>query len=288
MNFKPYYGTPITGCFYKTYSYNEYLSMLDKYTQTIPLSDNTHAYLRNVRKKVFEKQNDKSLFDETWIYAPELPLVRIFEKYMLDRSVLIPFVSDVDLSRALKDCSSIILDNSAFTFWRNGTKVNDDFWDKYYQWVREIYNNKKLDWFIIPDVIMGSEIENNRLIDKFLATQKDIVPKGVPVWHTNESHERLKMLCDRFDRVCIGSADEKVYGKVGDNKWFNNLDLAFSKIDFQNQKIHLLRFMKKSNILKLKRFEKYDITFSGDSTNFAQNHHRFTKKGKEPKILLLD
>ena len=290
MSFKPYYGTPITGYFYESCSISEYVPKLEEYIKTLPSTNkSTRSYLLGIKEKIIKKQmqeNTESLFNEIWTYAPKLPLVSIFNKYMTNRSTLIPFISNTDFNRAIENCSSVILDNSAFTFWRNGTKVDDIFWNKYYSWVREIYHTEKLDWFIIPDVIMGSESENDRLISKFLKTQKDIAKKGVPVWHTNESHERLKLLCDKFERVCIGSANEKVYGKVGSDKWFSNLDLAFSKIDFNNQKIHLLRFMKKSNIIKLKRFKKYNISFSGDSTNFAQNHHRFTKRDKEPNILL--
>jgi len=262
--------------------------MLEAFTLKIPTTERrTLAYLQYVKNRINKTQSKKSS-KNMQVYAPKLPLIKVFKKYMTNRSTLIPFISDMDLDKALKKCSSVILDNSAFTFWRKGVDVDDNFWDTYYDWVREIYSSEKLDWFIIPDVIMGSETENNRLIDKFLATQKDIVSKGVPVWHTNESHERLKMLCDKFDRVCIGSADEEIYGKVGSDKWFTNLESAFSKVNFQNQKIHLLRFMRRSNVKKLKRFRKYDITFSGDSTNFAQNHHRYTKIGKEPEVLLLD
>ncbi len=94
---------------------------------------------------------------------------------------------------------SLIFDCGAFTFYMAGIKTDDVFWAKYYACVLAYLS--RIDWFIIPDVIGGSEQENDRLIDNVPVSIKH---KGVPVWHSDESLERLGRLCKQFDRVCIG------------------------------------------------------------------------------------
>ena len=59
------------------------------------------------------------------------------------------------------------------------------------------------DWAIIPDVIEGGEDENDALLGEW-----PFGHRGVPVWHLNESTERLVRLAADWPRVALGSADE--------------------------------------------------------------------------------
>lgn len=100
-------------------------------------------------------------------------------------------------------CKSLILDCGAFTFYQRGVKTDSSFWSGYYSYVLAHYS--LIDWFIIPDVIGGGESDNDALLNELPVSIRD---KGVPVWHSDESLERLTRLCLKFDRVCIGLVRE--------------------------------------------------------------------------------
>ena len=57
--------------------------------------------------------------------------------------------------------SSVMLDNGAYTFWRNHGCRED--WTPYYDWVRP-WLEVATTWAVIPDVIDGDEAMNNQLI----------------------------------------------------------------------------------------------------------------------------
>lgn len=107
------------------------------------------------------------------------------------------------IDKILPLCKSMVIDCGAFTFYQRGTKVGDSFWSGYYQYVLKYIG--VVDWFIIPDVIGGSEEENDKMI---LKVPSSLRHKGVPVWHTNESLGRLGRLCSEFERVAIGAVRE--------------------------------------------------------------------------------
>lgn len=151
---------------------------------------------------------------------------------------------------------SVMLDNGAFSFWRTGKPVD---WQGFYQWCAE-WLRYHTTWAVIPDVIDGTEEENDALIAQWPFGQK-----GAPVWHINESIERLKRLCSQFERVCIGSAGE--YAVVGDKKWHDRMTQMFDIICIDGVPpawLHMLRGM---------RIAKYSYPFaSADSTDIARNH----------------
>ena len=275
-SFKAYYGTPISGVLYNLYLIEDYIKLYPQFNIS-KTNLNTIRHILNFNKSLLLKSKSK--------YLPHLPITQVFETYMCNKSVLIPFLSNTDLDRSLKLCKSFIVDNSAYTFWKKKGNATDKFWKSYYKWIEAIYHEPKLDWFIIPDVIMGSEIENDKLISDFTSNYPHVLNKAVPVWHINESLDRLRTLSYQFPRVCIGSAEEKIYGKVGSDKWFNYLIKALNVVN-PKTKIHLLRFLAKKSVDKLMQLN-LDFEFSGDSTNFAQNHHRKTKLGLSPHNLIL-
>lgn len=201
--------------------------------------------------------------------------MNVFYEAFTGRNVLIPFPRPDDMKRAVEVCDKIILDNGAFSIWRKGGIPN---WDKFYEWVDE--NIDKIENFFIPDVIDGTETENDILIDEFIQRYRyklgggSQLSKGIPIWHVNESIERLVSLSRRYGYIAFGSAGE--YAQLGTVQWHNKMDLAMKAICGNDGrpyvKIHMLR------CLNPKLFTKYPF-YSGDSTNVAMNHNR---KGWKP------
>jgi len=118
------------------------------------------------------------------------------------------------------------------------------------------------DFAVIPDVIDGSEKENDDLIDQW-----PFGTHGSPVWHVHESIDRLIKLCKKWPRVCLGSSGE--YSSIGKIKWWLRMDEAFAAIcDKDHQPITKLHGLR---ILDPAIFQHIPLK-SGDSTNLARNH----------------
>lgn len=166
---------------------------------------------------------------------------------------------DVAVAHSL--AQSVLLDNGAFSFWRSGVSTD---WDGYYAWVEPWLRGYPTTWAIIPDIIEGSEEENDRLLAAWFQTR---MPRGAPVWHCHESLERLARLCHAYPRVCIGSSAE--YAKVGDRKWHHRMQAAMNYICRDGHPpcwLHMLRGMALSG-------SEYPFA-SVDSTDVARNHNR--------------
>lgn len=142
------------------------------------------------------------------------------------------------------DCS-LILDNGAFTWWRrdkeNQLGMNwTAHWDKFYDsFVAPWYS--RIDWFIIPDVIEGTEDENDMLIAR---VPKWLRGKSVPVWHSDESIERLIRLCKSHSRVAIGCCG--AHRSIRSKAWKMRMDEVFHEVYIENclnTKLHGLRML---------------------------------------------
>lgn len=201
--------------------------------------------------------------------------VPIFYEAFTGRNVLVPFPRRDDMKKALRVSDKIILDNGAYSIWKKGGSVS---WDKYYIWVDTVIH--RIENFFIPDVIGGTEDENDVLIDEFLTRYTSThwgplqITKAIPVWHIDESFERIKRLMLYFDYIAIGSAGE--YQTLGTKKWHARMDEAMGhfcdKDGKPKVKIHMLR------CLNHKIFTRYPF-YSGDSTNVARNHGNKDKQG---------
>lgn len=175
------------------------------------------------------------------------------------KNFCISFSSPGQVSLAHQKGQMVMLDNGAFSFW---TKQIENDWEKYYRWVEpwlEYYTT----WAVIPDVIEGSEQENDHLLSQWPYPEE----KSAPVWHVHESEERLFRLLDKYPRVCFGSSGQ--YSTPGSILWTLRICQIFDKItDDQGRLfnwIHMLRGGKFSGL-------NYPFT-SVDSTNVARNHH---------------
>lgn len=141
--------------------------------------------------------------------------------------------------------TKLVIDNGAFAVWK-GSKLRgrvfttwEDHWVKYYDFVGNWYS--RIEWFIIPDVIGGTESENDLRISQ---VPEWLLPKAVPVWHTDESIERFVRLCETFPRVAIGCCG--LERSIRSPAWRKRLTEAFDAIYVERNlpvKIHGLRML---------------------------------------------
>lgn len=117
------------------------------------------------------------------------------------RHACISYAAPQQIKLAAAVCQSFIIDNGAFTFWRQGTPVD---WSAFYDWCGEWLNHPGLDFIVAPDVIDGTEAENNALLAACPLPRY----KVAAVWHINEDISRLVWLANEYPRVCIGSSGE--------------------------------------------------------------------------------
>lgn len=161
---------------------------------------------------------------------------------------------------------SVMLDNGAFTLWTRQKDTQGWSWDAYYVWVRPWLDSRST-WCVIPDVIGGTEHENDRLLAEWFACMGSY-RQAAPVWHLHESFDRLDRLTRVYERVCFGSSGE--YSAVGSDRWHARMIDAFNHICKGSGSppcwIHMLRGMRMS-------FEDYPFA-SVDSADVARNHNR--------------
>jgi len=110
------------------------------------------------------------------------------------RHAFVSFADPSQLSIVEEVCQSWALDNGAYSFFNSGKKVD---WDDFYKFVEEV-RSPSMDFFIIPDVIGGTEDQNNELI------RQNPLQGGVPVYHLHESLNRLEFLADNFAMIAFG------------------------------------------------------------------------------------
>jgi hypothetical protein len=181
-------------------------------------------------------------------------------RFLKGRHALVSFAYPVDLAVVAEVCQSFILDNGAFTVWKKGGKLDED---AYYDWVSAWYKHPGFDWALIPDVIDGTEAENDEMLKRW---PSHLANSGVPVWHTNESIDRLRRLCDRYTVVALGSSGE--HGQPGSVAWWNMMRQTMTDLcDSAGRppaKLHGLR------MLSPKVFRNLPLS-SADSTNASVN-----------------
>lgn len=169
------------------------------------------------------------------------------------------------INLCLEHADVVAIDNGAFSAWRSGAVIN---WVEFYKWLELYYYHEKVKFFIIPDVITGTEEENDELIR---TVPPEFKGKAVPVWHLEESIDKLVRLCHEWDRVAFGSSGE--YKTIRSKKWIARMDEAFLAIKESGAtvKIHGLR------MLDGRVLGNYPLD-SADSTNIASNVPKWKEK----------
>jgi hypothetical protein len=172
----------------------------------------------------------------------------------------VSFAHPGQMGLAVAACQSFAIDNGAFSAWRAGRPITD--WTGYSAFVKAAKRQPACDFAVIPDVIDGTENENDDLVADFP------FPKwfGAPVWHLHESFTRLERLVERFPRVCFGSSGE--FAQIGTPAWWRRMHEAMRVVcDDAGQpacRLHGLR------MLDPRIFSKFPFA-SADSTNIGRN-----------------
>lgn len=188
-------------------------------------------------------------------------------RFLNGRHAFISFFRPEDIGTAAEVCESFAVDNGAFSAWRSGKAVAN--WSTYYDFCEVWYRHPAFDWAVIPDVIDGTEKENDALLDEW-PSHID----GVPVWHMHESLDRLDRLC-RWPRIAIGSSGE--WPTPGTDKWWSRMADAMSVICDEDgrprAKLHGLR------MLDPEIFSRLPFA-SADSTNAVRNSSNYRRFGQ--------
>ncbi len=186
--------------------------------------------------------------------TPETTALRAWQ----GRHAFVSFLHPEQIKLAASVCQSFALDNVAFTACKAHQAVH---WDLYYEWCADWLRHPACDWAVIPDVIEGSEADNDALVREW-----PLGFSGVPVWHLNESVERLVRLASDWPRVALGSAVE--YDVKRPSKCLARLaDVLPAVSDSQGRplvKLHGLRMLNPAITSKVP-------LASADSTNVARN-----------------
>lgn len=193
--------------------------------------------------------------------------------FLQGRNALISFATKGHIPEVLECCDSFCLDNGAFTIWKKGEGEIDI--PAYLEWAESLSKHPAFDFAIIPDVIMGSEEENDLVLENY---QWD-TNKWIPVYHLGESVERFKRLSEMFPRVALGSTDK--WKQTGSRDWWKNManfmDAICDDYGIPPAKLHGLR------MLNYRVFEHLPLS-SADSSNAAVNGHIAMKKGPFPSL----
>lgn len=188
--------------------------------------------------------------------TPEAAAAQILAR----RHAMVSFAHPEQSELVTDACQSFALDNGAFSAWRAGTPIIE--WTVFYEWVRTWQQHPGFDWFLIPDVIDGSEEENDALV-----SDAALFPHGVPVWHLHESLDRIeRIIAQGFLRIAIGSSG--MYARIGAPAWWRRMAEAMSVLcDGHGRpriRLHGLR------MLDPYVFASFPFA-SADSTNVARN-----------------
>lgn len=172
----------------------------------------------------------------------------------------VSFAYPEQMGLAVAACQSFAVDCAAYTAWKAQRPVTD--WTAYYVFAEAAKLQPTCDFAVIPDVIDGTEADNDALVAEWP------FPKwfGAPVWHLHESLERMERLASEWPRVCLGSSGD--YAKIGTEQWWRRMHTVMRLIcDDAGHPICRLHGLR---MLDPNVFRKFPFA-SADSTNIARN-----------------
>lgn len=186
-------------------------------------------------------------------------------RFLMGRHALVSFAHPEDIEVVAEVCQSYVLDNGAFSVWRKGGSLDVT---AYTEWCRKWGRHPSCDWCLIPDVIDGTEEENDQLVEEWPRAIR-----GCPVWHLHESIDRLARLCEAWPTVSFGSSGQ--YATPGTASWRDRMSEAMDAVCDSSGvppcRFHGLRMLNPAV------FSSYPFT-SADSTNATQNGSREVRK----------
>ena len=179
-------------------------------------------------------------------------------RFFVGRHALVPFTYQGDMEVVAEFSQSFVLDNGAFTIWKQGGELD---YEGYIKWVSHWHRHPGFDWALIPDVIDGNEMQNDSYLSEWPTELK-----GVPVYHLHESISRLGRLIDEYEVIALGSSGK--FSQPGNFGWWGRMTTIMNAIctDKGNPlaKLHGLRMLDH-------RIFKHIPLSSADSTNAAVN-----------------
>ena len=190
--------------------------------------------------------------------TPMTPVADMVKSFAA-RHAMVSFERPEQMEVCAEICQSVVLDNGAFSAWRQG-KPHD--FNGYIDWCDKWRCHPAVDWCVIPDVIDGTAEDNDMLLTlwPFPSTI------SVPVYHMHEPIERLTRLVEEYPRVALGSSG--AYATIGNDAWWARMaemmDVACDSQGRPKAKLHGLRMLDPGVFSKLP-------FASADSTNVARN-----------------
>lgn len=173
------------------------------------------------------------------------------------RHVFVSYAFSRALSTISKVCSTFSLDSGAYSAWTNGEPMD---YAGFVEFTHKWHRHPAFDWSVIPDIIDGSEEQN----DEWIRDWPNALP-GVPVWHLHESLDRLDRLASEYRVVALGSSG--TYSQPGSQRWWQRMGEAMDVICEDGQpkcKLHGLRMLDPNIFIRLP-------LSSADSTNAERN-----------------
>lgn len=191
-------------------------------------------------------------------------------EFLSGRHALVSFAHPQDLGVCLDVCQSVVLDNGAFTTWKQGKRF--DF-DAYGVWIESLVYHPSVDWCLIPDIIDGDERNNRSLAEEWgKAPVRDF---SVPVYHMHESFDYLSWLMSNFSTVALGSSGQ--WATPGSVPWWARMseimDYACGPKGVPPVKFHGLRMLNPAI------FRQLPLS-SADSASASRNSGDYHHYGK--------
>lgn len=179
-------------------------------------------------------------------------------RFLSGRHALVPFPRQDDMGAVAECCQSFVFDNGAFSVWKRGETLDVE---GYTRWCEEWRRHPGFDWALIPDVIEGSEDDNDALLRDWPFPEL-----GVPVWHMHESLDRLERLCHAYRTVALGSSGQ--WPTPGTDSWWQRMSEAMAvACDDAGRPLARLHGLR---MLDPEIFTRLPLA-SADSTNAAVN-----------------
>lgn len=159
-------------------------------------------------------------------------------RFYSGRHVMVSYANPECLPVVASVCKTFALDNGAFTTWKQGKKFD---LEGYYDWVREWRDHPSFAWAAIPDVIDGTQRENDKLIGSWPLRLRD----GMAVWHLHERIDKLCALLNWRGQAALGSSGQ--WATPGNSAWWDRIAEVMPRICTENGqpygKLHGLRML---------------------------------------------
>ncbi len=174
---------------------------------------------------------------------------------MAGKHFCVSFAEPRDADWCLANGQSVMWDNGAFTFFRQGGELDVV---RFYAWIEPRLAQPH--WGVVPDRIGGGVTEQREMVSTWPFPRQ----LGAPVWHMGLPVDYLLALADEWPRVCFGSSEQ--YWQVGSAAWESRCDEAFNALAKRHRHlpwVHMLRGLALAG-------DRWPFA-SADSVNVARN-----------------